>query len=857
MMTAYTPATSFRDTVEEALKHFNDPAWLGTHAPLAAPYLLARHLDTRIDAPLARGRVLQDLLKRAAAQLDGKYGPRSQDILEQYYFRGLRVDVVCDSLNLSRATFHTSRNTAIDSLAEIVTREIQPALALETPPTVVEDFFARRTELAGCLAALRQKQTVLLTGSGGMGKTTLGSHLARAWGERHVCWFTIRPGLTDHLGTLLLHLGFFLRQHNAPALWQEMIAAQSQIDPKIVLGLVRFSIEQQRLQPLLLCVDEVDLLQSSVGEHEQLSVFLQSLRGLMPLLLIGQHSTFDADHYVALGGLANQDLQRWLLARGVRLSPEDQARLHRYTGGAPHLIDLFITLHQTGDTLDVLLGQLASTPTLVTLLGRVLQRLSDVERGVLMELAVMRAPAPADVWQPAGFSGALQMLIERHLVQSDDYGRVWLLPIYRELVCSALPAEKLAALHMRAAAVFTARGQYTVAASHYALASQPEMAIWLWRQHQKEEINQGQAHAALQVFRPLAALDLPVPTMEELILLLAGLEHLTGNPIQARTDLHALLWHTPLLAIEADELAGTVASDQGDYSTAREFLSSGLARAEALLEPRLAHIHKGIAWSHVKERNLTAAWREILLAEYEVENLKGLLREEAHEYRLAETHFRTALALAQELAHEQGIAKSESNLSGLYARLGRYVEAKEYGESAYASYLRLGKTLAVAGCKINLGFLYNLAGDFAAASSIAEEVDVFLAERVIDPPRPLRSIITQVKAEAALGLGQLALAEIYAQDALQEGGDFIASDATRTLAEVQLHGGDPDGAAMLIDQAIELAQRQGDRYLEAYAWRIAARIERARHMSGAADSAAAMAIDIFTSLNLSHEAIKV
>lgn len=859
-MPAYAQATSFRDAVEEALKHFNDPTWLGKHSPLAAPYLLARHLDAKIDAPIARGRVLQDLLKRAAAQLEGKQGKRSRDILEQHYFNELKIDAVWDALNLAKATFYASRTTAIDSLAEILTREIQPALTLETAPLPTGELFGRTTEIAGCLAALQQKQTVQIMGGGGMGKTALGSHLAHTWGARHVCWFTVRPGLTDHLSALLLHLGFFFRQHNAPALWQEMIAAQSRIDPNLVLGLVRFITEQDRPQPLLLCIDEVDLLQTAPhGEAEPLLVFLQGLRGVMPLLLIGQRSTLAADSYVTLGGLSSEVLHLWLLQRRLRLAPEERTRLHHVTGGAPHLIELFVTLHQTGDPLDSLLQQLAAAPTLPALLGRVFQRLSDAERGLLLELAVMQAPAPAAVWQQSKAAGALHLLLERHLVQSDGYGRIWLLPVYRQPIYDSLPAEKLVDLHERAAAIFAAHGQTTIAAYHHVHAGAPERAIRLWSRYQTEEIDQGQAHAARQLFRGVAAQELPAPVAEELRLLLARLEHLAGNTAQAHADLRALVWQTPLLAVEADALSGVIANDEEAYAAARGFLHNGLARAEQLLETRLAQMYKGIAWSYFEERDLAPAWKATHLAAYEVENMRGRLHEAACEYALAESHFLAALALAQDLSHEQGVAKTAANLSGLYALLGRFDEAKAQWNAAYAGYLRLEKTMSVAGCQINLGFLLNLAGEHAAAWTTAEEVEAYLAARSLDAmtPRRLRGVIALVKAEAALGLGELDRAEWCAIHAIEESGDRIAPDATRTLAEVHFRRGDLEEAALLIDRAILLAQAAGDRYLEAYAWRAAAPIQRARRQPDAAAHAAAAGIDLFTTLNLPHEAGRV
>jgi tetratricopeptide (TPR) repeat protein len=521
------------------------------------------------------------------------------------------------------------------------------------------------------------------------------------------------------------------------------------------------------------------------------------------------------------------------------------------------LIELFVTLHQTGDALELLLQQVAAAPTLPALLDRVFQRLINAERGLLLELAVMQAPAPAAVWQQSKAAGALHLLLERHLVQSDGYGRVWLPPVYRQPICDLLTTDELAALHERAAAIFAAHGQYTLAAYHEVHAGQPERAIRLWSHYQTQEIDQGQAYAARQLFRSVAMQELPISVAEELRLILARLEHLAGNTAQAHADLRAPVWQTPLLAMEADALSGVIASDEGEYPAARGFLNRGLARAEQLLETQLAQMYKGIAWSYFQERDLAPAWKAALLAAYEVENIRGRLHEAGGEYVLAESHFLAALALAQELAHEQGVAKTRVNLSGLYTILGRYDEAKAHWNAAYAIYLRLEKTMSVAGCKINLGFLLNLAGEYATAWTTAEEVDAYLAARSPAAPRWLRAIIAQVKAEAALGLGRLDQAEWCATHAIEQDGDAMTPDATRTLAEVHFRRGDLEAAAALIDCATGLAQATGDRYLEAYAWRSAAHIHRARCQFDAAAHAAATAIDLFTTLNLPHEAAKV
>jgi len=219
-----------------------------------------------------------------------------------------------------------------------------------------------------------------------------------------------------------------------------------------------------------------------------------------------------------------------------------------------------------------------------------------------------------DIWQQGAIGGALQRLLEHHLVQQDRQGGVWLLPAYRQIVTALLPAASLTALHDEAAHQYSRRGQYTRAAYHYIQADQPATAIGLWREYQEAEINSGQAYAARQIFRPLLTALLDAPVKEALHLLCAHLEHLVGNLAQAQSDLQALLWRTPLLAVAADELTGAIANDQGATDAAHQAFTRGITTAEGLLEVRLARLHKGLGWQYLLRKTLDRAWHEAQVA---------------------------------------------------------------------------------------------------------------------------------------------------------------------------------------------------------------------------------------------------
>ena len=186
----------------------------------------------------------------------------------------------------------------------------------------------------------------------------------------------------------------------------------------------------------------------------------------------------------------------------IQLSQSDLARLHDYTGGNPRLLELFVTLHCSGESLTDVLQRVSTTPSLEFLLNRTWQRLDEDEQSLLNALSVFRRHSPSDAWQPE--RAALDRLIARNLVQVYGQGGVALLPALRKAVYNQLTLENRAAWHLVAAGIRAERGEHTAAAYHYLKAGKPEIAIWVWYNHREQEVDQGQASAALRLFEQIA-----------------------------------------------------------------------------------------------------------------------------------------------------------------------------------------------------------------------------------------------------------------------------------------------------------------------------------------------------------------
>jgi tetratricopeptide (TPR) repeat protein len=854
-------SAAFSEELKKALDYFNDPTWLGENSSLAAPYflgdLLSRKSDRRVNDAKGRGEALRELLREAAEILAAQDRERNPEginhgeLIRLAFFNPvpLTAEGIAAGLNTSRANYFYHRKKAIPRLEEAFVRRVNPALRLELPRH--RAIVGRDEPLAACTQALEQGKTgktVGLTGLGGIGKTALGGNLALKLAGPATFWLTFRPGLNDRLSNLIFGLGYFFHRLGTSNLWGELVACEGQLKPEVALSLIRHDLERVQGRKPLLCFDEIDLLRPAESEaHAQILAFLESLRGLTRLLLIGQHLVLEPDLRVTLSGLSLADVEAMLARAQIQLRPDDMVRLHTYTHGNPRLLELFIALHRAGEPLTEALSARTGVPSTEYLLDRIWRRLPEDEQVLLTELAVFRGAAPGDAW-----NGALPGLIHRYLVQADGQGGVTLLQAFKDIIYRQLPPENRQALHLRAAQIRAARGEYTPAAYHYIQGGQPQVAIWLWHKHQTREINQGQTEAALALFREVPLYPLDAEDQEALIVLRATLYKMVGEYGAVRRDLRRSFWDSPVLKVQASRLEGDVADLRSDFERARRAYREGLETVERLMSER-ALFHKNLGWVLMRQKDLDQAWEQARLAEYEAQNLEGYIQVERGNFGNAETHYRTALSLAQDLGYVHGEAKTRDNLGALLSRQAKHEEAFVEWQAAGQLYKRINYMSGVAGVAVNLAFGYNLAGQPERAIPPAEEaMELFRKLGQVYG----QAVAAQNLAEAHLALGDLAQAERFARRVTGAEEKSTLPDGLRVLGIIRTQQRKFSKARRFFEQSIQTAQQNGDRYLEAYAWRDKAQLEQAAGRPGDAAAAFKRAIELFEALDLPDEVEK-
>jgi tetratricopeptide (TPR) repeat protein len=860
------PPSTFTATVETALKHFHDPTWLDNHSPLASPYFLGdawRPAGKASGEATDRGRALQRLLREAAVTLasrNERWGEFWAKLIELTWFSPVTRSVpqlVLD-LNTSESAYHRHRNAAVEALADALIRQVKPTLRLEMPPQP-PPLRGRDEELARCLAWLAQGKAVSLSGPGGVGKSALASTLAGRFAGAATLWYTITPGLNDGLHSLLFALGWFLHGQGASALWAQLVADRGELKESVALNLLRHDLASLGATPCLLCIDEVDLLRpAEIEAHTQLVPFLTSLRGQLPLLLIGQKAWIESDAHLALDGLPPAAIADLLGTANLTLSPTDLAHLHRYTGGNPRLLELFITLYgsrlRSGATADAVLAETLTTfarePSLEFLLRRIWHHLDESEMAFLELLAVFRHPAPRAAWSDQAQQRALDGLIRWRLVQADASGGVALLPALRETIYQSLLApDEREALHLEAGTLRAQYGQFTAATHHFIAGGEQGAALHLLTTHWESEIEAGRAEAMLTLLKSMSPRRLPEVEQETLTLRCAELQKLLGRYDEARKSLQGTYWRIPFLRAQAWRLEGDIAELRGEVSLAQQAYAAGQATVEEWLVAG-AEFHRDLGYLYANEVEYARAGVEVLRLRHEAANLAGFIAERRGDLTDAAAAYREAFDLAQAAGYLYGEANTHNNLGRIAAWRRQIAQAEEHLHRAITFFHNTGRQNKETSATYNLALARRLAAHYAEALAPAQEALYWFTQ--LGETFGV-AVANQLLAEIHLGLGQLAEAEDFAQAVLAEEHTNSRPDALRTLGEIRQRQGHWGEAESLLRQSLALAQANEDQILQGYAWRALGELYLAQTDYARAHSHFTHATHLFQTLNLPAE----
>jgi tetratricopeptide (TPR) repeat protein len=752
----------------------------------------------------------------------------------------------------SKSQHYRDFDAAVKRLAAVLLDNLRPALRPERPRPP-EALYGYDKQLALLTDALANGRSVGLSGPGGVGKTSAGATAVERLGDRPAFWYTLRPGFNDGASSLLFALGAFLHEHGAPNLWQYLVTANGVVgDLNLAAGLLRQDLATFTERPPIICLDDLEHLSTGnlaplAPAYAQLLDLVEGLRGAAPLLLISQRLLPATDLQVELTGLSVADVQQLWRAAGHRLPSQQAEQLHAYTGGNPRLLTLMLALHQESE--DTPLpgpGDNDAAPSLLPAFQRLWRRLVPEERRALQRLSVYQGYAPEDVLAPT----TVDALAHLRLIERDGEGGVTLLPALAPIVHADLVPELRETLHGEAAIVRLERGEYTAAAYHFARSSQEVQAVQVWFPQRQHAIAHGEADAARPIFNGIARQQLDPPERKALDIIRAELHQLAGQHAEGLHELEQSDWS------DESEASARLWMLRGELQSALGYPDQALAsygeglRVTARLLGQLAALRqrRGLLFQH--RRELKASWQEIHRAEFELEVLRGLVREEEGAYTTALEAYQRARDLAEQLDDDSLRAQAERWIAAVYGRRQQLEEAVTHAAQSIAIYERLGDRVNLEKMRGNLAFIYVQTRQFSAALEVGAPAYAFFI--AIRDPYYAAGAGANL-AEASYELGDLDGAERYATEVLDLSDRFAAPYARFTLGQIDLARHQPAAAAANFAESMQLAQQNDDPYMVAYAQRALGQADLAAADLAAAEQHFCGALALFRQLDIPGE----
>lgn len=879
-----TPTDAFVTTLKEALKHFHDATWLGENSVLATPYFLGKYLQETpgIRGIQARGRSLQSIIIETAASMWAGTLPETPEslltlvdeerqihdnkgnrylflLLELRYLRQFfsprtqptRVVDMPDFVNVSSTRFFVHLEQAETKLGELLLNRIHPTFRLEHPQLSMQ--LVGREDIQGrVFANLLEKKSVAISGLGGIGKTSLGIATMDMWRQSRGFWYTFHPGLNDDFNSLLFSLGHFLSQWGRSSLWLQLLASQGEsLNPVQAIGFLRDDLQTNGPVAPLFCFDEVDLLHTSGDdprsrEHIQLLEFLDSLRGLISLLLIGQRALVDTDCHYVLQALNHKQSEQLFHNLGVSVEEHRLQRICEYTNGTPRLLELYAALIDVGEDVDDML-QMPQSPSIQPLFNRLWKRLALQEKAILSNLAVFRTPAPRHVWERE--SASLDSLIKRGLVKADSQDGIALLPFFRQLVYAELPEGMIKQSHQMAAHVRAELAEYTAAAYHFREATAYPVAVQLWYAHKEHEIQRGQATAAREIFESIAFEWLKEKEQKQLKSIQNQLALLSGESERVLQGMEDFSWH-PEEEISADVYRqwGEALANVGDSDAARQRYDDALT-ALARLSSKIVDMNhmRGQLW--LRDADMQSAKHEALHARYQTEWLHGLIEYAQGNITEAYRYFQDTLPLAQKIGHAH-MARTHQSLLMISSRQGHVDIAEEHAQAAMQYFEQIGDRRQLEGVRAELAGVYLNARQFERVITPAEQALRFF--EAMNYERRIAATCNNL-AEAYFEVGQVDKAKEYAFRVLLLEIPRAQPYARYTLGLVYEQEGNLEHAEAAFKDGVEMAQNNQDKFIEAYLHRVLGALFLRQKKRAQGRDSLANSIELFKQMGLEHE----
>jgi tetratricopeptide (TPR) repeat protein len=730
-----------------------------------------------------------------------------------------------------------------EQLEEVGALESVPA-----PPSVEVE----RTDAYDRLASLVNSQgAAALIGMPGIGKTTLGSRIAREQKDP-VFWVTFSAAVSPTLETVIRQLALFL-----------LLEGQEQVSFLLGSSTPAPTYDQQiniiasalAETQALLCFDDVHELKEELA-WEALRCWMK-VQGLHFLFISREELPGLGIPQLRLEGLNRQESEALILAIGSGLEPELAGKIHGITAGNPMLIRLALGQMLTGRlSAGQHLDELALEPAVSAyILDAILNDLHPATRQLLAWLSLFRFPL--DLYQsavgdclreilpePEAPARAIDEARRRQLI--DRPTQAALHPLISSHIQHRLKTEpgNRRQLHLHAAEYLMSAGggDAAEAAYHLAQAGEYEEAVD-WLTDQVSDLrNRGLAADAAQVVDEMLA-ELPGPGSD--VSLQRRLQTLLGDllvnttraqeaeeayrralDLTPREQVGPVHWSQMALRLanclmqrtkvqESLDLLREALTVMGEGSPlVRIQLSASMARAQ-LMTTQLASAEESAraALAMVKEVEAFAP-HAAAEASGAAHSVLGIILRIRRDYTGSIEHWDQAIRAARRTGQLEMEYRSMVNLAGTYYEQGDLDRALDICEKARTGLIAIGDSYALARVLNTMALLHH----------VRAELDQAL-ERTIEA-RDLKALIgdqqgwANSEAQRAiilLNLGQIEQGRQVIENVIEATRDTGEQRAQAiyldTLGMAQSLDGDGKQAEVTLERALAISGKLEDNRL--------------------------------------------
>jgi tetratricopeptide (TPR) repeat protein/tRNA A-37 threonylcarbamoyl transferase component Bud32 len=722
---------------------------------------------------------------------------------------------------------------------------VSSRLLFEETTPAVPHFIGREAELASYSARLERDRFVVIAGMAGMGKTTLGTKLARdiAADPDRIFWFTFDHIEKSTAEALFWALATFLENRGEGSLARYLrgeIGAQKPLERTARLNLL---ISALATNDYVLCFDDFQIAADAPDVAHFFTQIRQrfvELRQPLParFIIMGRAVPPDMEQLVpeTLHGLTLVDAQQLLIDRGVSVTPDQLQQLWQRTEGNPKLLELSAGALRdlTGEAADNFIsGLLRRGDIRDYVLHNIYQALTPAEQKVMGALSVFPGPIDRSGVEEllndddlGPIAHLLDALANKHVLDLTPADQIDCHDLVREYCYHILSRRDRDGFHERAAAYFTQEQDWLATGYHHFQRRALDAALEVLTTHRETIVNQGQAAALSDLLARFNTATLTAELRVQLHTTQGQVCRIRGDYTAAIDALQAALDEAPAEATRADILLhiGEVYVTAGEYARSESALRGSLEKCERLGQTAgIANAHRFLGWAHYRQGRFDQAQQHFKVGEQIAQQLNdrrlradtgvgmGLVLWKKGRLTEARATFEESRRIFREVADRFGEANVLDNLGIISGAQGDL--ARRIAEHAQAVHLAeaIGYVHCLAIALNNLAHAYYVSGDYPAA--------IEQYARLSQLSREMGYLFTLSIASAGLADCYLALAqpeaalnhaEIAQLSAEQSSGKIERGVSCRVLGDVWLALANAERATQFYEQSIPLLAEAGE-----------------------------------------------